>query len=985
MPDERRRFILEDCQAKRAVANFETAALMADDPIQIIDLSRPFVNSAAPSDLRSLPPASLAYIMYTSGSTGTPKGVCVPHRAIARLVINTNYIHIERHDCVGFCSNPSFDASTFEIWGALLNGARLAIAAERTPLDHELFRDWLAEQSVTTFFLTTALFNQHAITAPSCFSRLKYVLFGGESADAKVLREVLRCGPPQHLLNMYGPTETTTFATYWPVTAIAQDTTSIPIGRPISNTRIYILDSEGQQVRTGEIGEIYIGGPGVALGYLARPELTKERFIDDPFDTARKGRLYRTGDLGRWCANGSIEFLGRNDLQIKIRGFRVELGEIESRLQAHPAVSQAAIRALEDDTHVKCLVGYVVLDSTKSAQKPAGEPDDLSYWRHHLMPELRKFLGMSLPAYMVPSLLIPIDQMPLTPNGKLDRSALPRPDQNSLSGQFAAPCTATEISLCEIWKRALDREQIGIDTNFFELGGDSISAMTLVSRIRDTLNVRISYLLVAKHPTVRQMAAAIDSTPQDGRAPLHSTDRIAVEISSPSWPCMAAVSRQQQAALAICDQYPGWSFWASSTLRIRGKLDISTLGAALTALVLRHETLRTRIQVMDGTARQLIDQPRDYPLEVLDMSQLAQDDQLKSLRQKAEEFFSEFVELDKGPLFRVCLIVLGQEDHALLLAVHHVLGDGASIVILFRDLWTLYGDIAAGRSSTLKPLPMQYRDYAAGQNEPRIDEKRFWKERFTAAGPLKMPQDPPRLHVRPFLPVPTEMLLDEAVSLRLEELARTQRSTIGLVITALYAAFVAQWCRQKKFFLCNVFTGRLAPEEADVIGLFSTGVPIVIQMQDGDTFTDLIRRTDEDFQSACQHLVFDWTDIDAADVFSGTMLLWQPWSEGALNGSSSSFPIDARHTPLRIEPLELRAAHAEDGFPPHYQLEMDALWHFNKTPRGIRGRGYYRGDLFESQTMTTFMSEFRRFSTEVTNAPWAQLSKCYGRLVPAAR
>jgi len=429
--------------------------------------------------------------MYTSGSTGRPKGVAVPHRAIARLVRNSDYVQFTPRDVILQLAPISFDASTFEIWGALLNEARLVIHPPHMPSLEELGHV-LRREKVTTLWLTSGWFNQMVDGQLASLKGLRFLLAGGEALSVphvlKAARELSNC----QLINGYGPTETTTFACCYRVPRTWPGRASVPIGRPIANTRVYILDGDLNPVAEGAPGELYIGGDGVARGYVNRPELTAEKFVASPFS---QERLYRTGDLTRWLSDGTIEFIGRKDEQVKIRGFRVEPGEIEAGLTNHPAVREAVVVARADHSGTKQLVGYVVLH-------PDAVVTNL---------QLREFLAIRIPSYMVPSHIVLLEKLPLTPNGKVDRRGLPEPEdfQTGSVENAGVPRNATETALAEIWREILQRDHVGIHDNFFHLGGHSLLATQIISRVAKALQVELPVRAVFEAPTIAGMARAV--------------------------------------------------------------------------------------------------------------------------------------------------------------------------------------------------------------------------------------------------------------------------------------------------------------------------------------------------------------------------------------------------------------------------------------------------------------------------------------------
>ncbi|WP_045587513.1 non-ribosomal peptide synthetase [Burkholderia pseudomallei] len=495
-PPARKAFVAQDSGARLvlgdAVLDWPAAAGVPQRDLAVL-LAGPWP-SDAPARAPQCGGDTPAYVMYTSGSSGQPKGVLVTHRGIARLAVNSGYATFDASDRFAFASNPAFDASTFEVWTALLNGASIGIVKRDDLLDLGALAGKLSSIGVTCLFLTTALFNRCVSFDPAMFARLRCVISGGERADPAVYRKVLEAGPPRHLLNAYGPTETTTFAAVWeaePRTLAAQ---AAPIGRPIGNTSVYVLDAYGAPVPVGVTGEIHIGGPGVAQGYLNRPALSAERFVRDPF-VGGDARMYRTGDLGRWRPDGMLDCIGRADFQVKIRGFRIELGEIEACLLEHGALAQAAVLARDDGGDGgKTLVAYYV--------PRAGHEDGA--------PALRAHLAARLPEYMVPAAYVRLPAMPLTPNGKLERRALPAPDERSyVRRDYAAPQGEIETTLARIWAELFGIERVGRHDGFFELGGHSLLAVRMVARVHDVLGVEVPLRALFADPVLHVFASAV--------------------------------------------------------------------------------------------------------------------------------------------------------------------------------------------------------------------------------------------------------------------------------------------------------------------------------------------------------------------------------------------------------------------------------------------------------------------------------------------
>lgn len=497
-PPQRLEFMLRDANVEFLVTQRSRIGSFPDTGYQTICIDTDESDRESSLPLYPRPTGDgkdLAYVMYTSGSSGRPKAVCIPHRAIVRLVQNTNYVDLSTDDCIAHLSNVAFDAATFEIWGALLCGGRLAIGSQDVLMSSVELAAFLRKHGVTTLFLTTALFNQHVLEDPEVFAPLKQLLFGGETANPETVRKLLKHGRPRRLLNVYGPTECTTFSTWHLIEHVRADATTVPIGNGIGNSRVYVLDPQRNLLPIGIPGELYIGGDGLALGYLNRPELTAEKFVANNMDDDLDSRLYRTGDLCRWRADGTLEFVGRCDQQVKLRGFRIELGEIESVILGHPSVDDCVVILREDRPGDKRLIAYFI---------PAAS--------HALTgAELTRYVRDVLPNYMVPSAFVGLEAFPLMPSGKVNRRRLPAPGDSrpELSTGYVAPRNPIERELADIWGRVLGLDRIGIHDNFFDLGGHSLLSIQLRFEIKRALGVDASLATIFLRPTVEQLSSYI--------------------------------------------------------------------------------------------------------------------------------------------------------------------------------------------------------------------------------------------------------------------------------------------------------------------------------------------------------------------------------------------------------------------------------------------------------------------------------------------
>nr|WP_318528447.1 non-ribosomal peptide synthetase/type I polyketide synthase [Plectonema radiosum] len=557
-PSERLVFMLEDASVPVLLTMAKLVESLPKHQARIVCLDTDWevIAQQSQENLKtSVTPDKTIYVVYTSGSTGLPKGVPVPHLAVSRLVINTNYINIGSKDVIAQVSNSSFDAATFEIWGALLNGAKLVVIAKDVALSPLDFAAAIKEQGITVLFLTTALFNLVAREVPCAFSSVKHLLFGGEAVDLRWVKKVLKNDPPVRLLHVYGPTESTTFTTWYLVQDVPEGAKTIPIGRPIANTHCFVLDDHLQPVPIGVPGELYIGGDGLAQGYLNRPDLTNEKFIPNPISNEPGSRLYKTGDKARYLSDGNIQFLGRIDNQVKLRGFRIELGEIEAVLATHPQVQETTVIVREDIQSDKRLVAYVV---PKTETEPNAALPTLS--------ELRSFLKSKLPDYMVPNAFVILKAMPLTPNGKIDRHNLPVPDHTTRpDAAYVMPQTKVEQIVAAVWQEMLQVEKVGIYDNFFELGGHSLLVVQVHHKLQEILGVKLSVVEMFQHPTIHSLSQHLsiqDASKQSNGHGLNGSDSEALLRSADR---QASMQQQRQlrqhhqsdiAIIAMSGQFP---------------------------------------------------------------------------------------------------------------------------------------------------------------------------------------------------------------------------------------------------------------------------------------------------------------------------------------------------------------------------------------------------------------------------------------------
>ncbi len=857
-PPERLAFMLADAGAPvvmtaRGLAGRFQGQAGERTLLVLEDAAAAILACPATPPLSEVDPQGLAYVIYTSGSTGRPKGVAVSHRGVMRLVRGADYVELGPRSVVLQMAPAAFDAATFEIWGALLNGGSTVVVGREMALaPRELVRT-LRERQVSKLFITTALFNQLALDVPDAFASVDEVLFGGEAVNPAMVRAVLAHGP-RRLAHVYGPTESTTFTTAFQVDEVPAQALTVPIGRPISNTRVYVLDEGLEPAPVGVAGELYIAGDGLARGYLNRPGLTAERFVACPHGGPGE-RMYRTGDLARWRADGELEFLGRIDHQVKIRGFRIELGEVEAALLGHGLVGQAVALAREDAPGEKRLVAYVT-----AAGEQAVEAEDL-----------RAHLRRSLPDYMVPSAIVVLEALPLTPNGKIDRKALPAPEGRVTTREYVAPRTPVEETLAGIWAEVLRLDRVGAHDNFFELGGHSILSIRMVAEAQK-LGLGFTVQDVFAAPTVGELAErarSVEGGKPEEIAPfalLGEAD--AVKAMSQGWADAYPLSRLQ-AGLVFHNLWEADSATYHDVLNQTAdlRLDEGPWREAVQRLMDRHEVLRTTIH-MSGYEEPLQAVHAHMPafVEVADWSQLDQAGQGEALgafmRTEARRAF----DLEHGPLFKVFAFRLAPDRFVAAWSLHHVILDGWSVATLQVELFETYATLLAGREPAVpEPLRTRYADFVAIEQKAlsSVEDRAYWSRATEGAEGLKLWRlGAGSATAAGDLSATAAASLTPPLAEGIVALAHELRVPVKSVLLAAHLNMIRQLMGGHEALSglqLHVRPGRLDAEK--VAGLFLNIVPVRLSALAGEDWRDLVRRVHQLEEDILAHRFYPAVEI----------------------------------------------------------------------------------------------------------------------------
>jgi amino acid adenylation domain-containing protein len=789
----------------------------------------------------TLSPDDLAYVIYTSGSTGIPKGVAVTHRnAMNYTHALCRQLQVREPGHFATVSTLSADLGNTSIFTSLASGGCLHVITYETATDGRLFSAYLARHPIDVLKIVPSHFKALLATADGGgILPQQYLILGGELLSFDLVEQVAGLGHCE-VINHYGPTESTVGALTHRVfrSTARRLSVNVPIGCPIDNVEAYILDERLDPVPVGVAGELYLGGAGLARGYLGQPDRTAERFVPHPYPTTAGARLYRTGDLARHVPDGTIEFLGRIDHQVKIRGFRIELGEIETCLSECPSVREAVVVTRNDESGDTYLVAYLVTRGTESHTSA-----------------IQEFLRARLPEYMIPVKMLCLAAMPLTPNGKIDRRALPEPDQSEQSGkQFVAPRTPTEDIIAGLWCQVLKRDRVGVHDNFFDLGGHSLLATQVMSRLRTVFSVELPLRTLFEAATVARLAEAVQ---QAGRSESTSdlTGVVPVDRNGP-----LPLSFAQQRLWVLAQLEPeGTAYNISVALRVTGPLDVEALRRSFSEVVQRHEVLRTTFTMQDGAPVQVILPSLTVPLPVIDLEHLPESEREEAgIRLAGSEAHRPF-DLGHGPMLRLSAIRLRAEEHVILVTMHHIVSDAWSAQILVGEVNRLYEAFAEGRPSPLSPLSIQYGDFSQWQRtwlngavlERELD---YWKDVLGGDLPILMlPTDRPRPVIQSSHGALETVTLPADLSLLCKELSRRTGMTLSMTFLTAWYLLLFRYTGQEDLIVGTPIANRNRKEIEGLIGFFVNTLALRVDVSGNPTVKDVLGRVREVCLDAYAH------------------------------------------------------------------------------------------------------------------------------------
>jgi amino acid adenylation domain-containing protein len=956
-PSERIDFMIEDAELKIILTQQHLRETLSSHSAQLVCLDTNWEkeikerNNLSSNPINNSTPKSLAYVIYTSGSTGTPKGAMNTHRGICnRLLWMQETYQLNPNDAVLQKTPFSFDVSVWEFFWTLITGARLVIAKPGGHQDSTYLVKKIAQHNITTIHFVPSMLQVFLeIPAVETLTSLKRVICSGEALSV-ALQAKFFAKLNTELHNLYGPTEAAIDVTYWQCQADTNLTT-VPIGRPIANTQIYILDKHLQPLPIGVSGELYIGGVGVARGYLNRPELTKKKFLEVKSNNYSlipqfpPTLLYKTGDLARYLTNGNIEYIGRIDNQVKLRGFRIELGEIEAVLTRHPGVREAVVIVKDEG---QSLVAYVVLQQSETSIK-----------------ELRCFLQQQLPEYMIPNAFVVLDAFPLTTNGKVNRRALSKIDAvaSTRESSYIAPDTPVKEILTGIWGQILNLDRVSIEDNFFELGGHSLLATQVISQVRKTFQVEIPLGELFSAPTIAQFSQVIE------KAIASKTNLDVLPLKPVARNSNSPLSFAQQRLWVLQQLEPDSAAYnGSNALIIDGNINLEALTASINEIISRHEILRTSFELIDGQVIQNITNQLKISLPIINLQNLSETEQQIEVKRLTAIDAQKPFDFTQAPLLRLNLIKLETEKHLLLVTMHHIISDAWSAGIFIKEISALYQAFSTEKPSPLSELPIQYADFAVWQQQwlqGKVLENQlsYWKQQLQdAKTTLKLPRDKFSNEITA-TGKQYHFALSSELSQNLETLCQQQGVTLFMTLLTIFNTLLYSYSQQEDILIGSPIANRNRSEIEELIGFFVNTLALRTDLSNNPSFKELLQRVRKISLDAYAYQDIPFEKLVAElqpERYRDRSPFFQVW-----------FVLqNAPTAELKLSGLNLTLLDVETGIVRH-DLKLD----LTKTESGIKGFFEYKQDLFSEGAIANFVQRFKTIVSLIIQQPELKLDE----------
>lgn len=952
-PKDRIEFLLSNSKVPLLLTQSHFAKGIATNDIDVIcsDIDSDSIRQQDTSNLSTLAKAeNLAYVMYTSGSTGHPKGVMVEHRSLVNfsLAAVQQFAVTESDRLLQFAST-SWDTSIEEIFPALVTGATVVLRTDTMLASFSSFLRECSHYGITVLNLPTAYW--HELTTRletenlSTFKTLRLLIIGGEKALPERLELWRKYANNEiRLLNTYGCTEATAISCACDL-SLMSTSADLPIGKAISSVETFVFDNSCQMVQPGGVGELYIGGAGIARGYLGRPELTAERFV--PAAVGNNSRLYRTGDLVRLRPDGNLVYVGRSDEQVKIRGYRVELGEIESTLREHPQVRDVAVIVRQQPEGDKRLVAFVV---------PRNEIT---------IEAVRNFLKARLPDFMIPSSFSLLDSLPLSPNGKVDRRALAGIEYSNLQNdpKYVAPQNFVQSKLASIWVDVLKIDPIGIHAHFFELGGHSLHAIQIVSRLREAFKKELSVQILFENPTIAQLAAKLESS-QGGAVESTELDKSA--ISTGSYPLSSSQQR-----LWFLDQLVAQKYLnnISDQFHMEGRLNFEAVRFSLNEIVRRHDILRTAFREIQDEPIQVVLPSLEIQIPLIDLAHLNDTDILQEINRISQNDIRTPFDLKHPPLLRVHLLKVSEKSHILLLTMHHIISDDWSLAVFYREFSAFYNACSTGKSSPLADLPLQYSDFTLWQNQQLqsptfLSHLEYWKEQLAGAPErLELPADHPRSSAGSFHGGTETLFLSPELSEELVEFSQDKGVTLFMTLMAAFNALLYRYTGQKDILVGTLLAGRTRVQLEELIGLFTNTLVFRTSIAGDLSFMNLLEQTRVKTFRAIEHQEMPFEKLVAEIQPERTLSQFPLFQVMFILQNAPDFELELRELKTRRKEVFSDAG------------VLDLALEMKEKKEGLECLYEYDRDLFDPETIFRMHEHFSNLLRGIVNDAQQRISE----------